>query len=138
MLPLPFDPPPEIQYNVPRRTVRTRRGTEALTVEVWLRWSARIWPGGQGSGIEVAAARELIRLLEQLREGYEERRVFRAQFGHLVHARGGAAVGLARGRIEQPNVLDTEGEIVVDALAYSRKTVFGGEDFNTDEGGRAK
>ena len=64
--------------------------------------------------------------------------VFGAEFLGLPHTVTGAAPGSARVGIEDPDVGDSEIEVVLDPLAHLGKPVVFGEDLDTDQGRRAE
>src|ERR1019366_6225766 len=64
--------------------------------------------------------------------------VFGAEFLGLPHSLTGTAPGSARVGIEDPDVGDSEIEIVLDPLAHLGEPVVFGEDLDTDQGRRAE
>jgi hypothetical protein len=72
-------------------------------------------------------------LFEEGGEGNQGVGACGAEFGYFEHALGGAMPGPAAGWIENPDVGDSEIEVVVDALPHFGEAVVFGEDLDADE-----
>jgi hypothetical protein len=73
-------------------------------------------------------------LLEQIADRDQRLRILRAQLRDILHSAGSTAPGVPCGRIEDPDVGDTESEVVFHPLAHFRKTIVRREDLDTNEG----
>src|SRR5580658_1749374 len=64
--------------------------------------------------------------LEDLIQRYDEFRIFRAKYRRLRHPLRRAVISFAAARIDDPDIGDSEGKIVVDACLHPRHAVFAG------------